>query len=181
MVVLVFERIPCYRSDRGRAGIGRRRTDLWNPGELCEEEPSRGVGDSDAKEEGWVIGSEEHQSWGDSDVSITFNRDGSSMAQSKAVEEWCFTLDKQSCVNNGKVYPGEAALRFSETERDKYRYKASSGSVCFVFLFSVLDRGFAKTSIRLSLGFFGSSTGFLMPMVTGPGIDLLIPSKTTKP
>ncbi|KAL0885810.1 hypothetical protein Bca101_009793 [Brassica carinata] len=118
------------------------------------------------------------------------------MAQSKAVEEWCFTLDKQSCVNNGKVYPGEAALRFSETERDKvqtsslgqrgmthsqYRYKASSGSVCFVFLFSVLDRGFAKTSIRLSLGFFGSSTGFLMPMVTGPGIDLLIPSKTTKP
>ena len=30
------------------------------------------VGDSDAKEEGWVIGSEEHQSWGDSDVSITF-------------------------------------------------------------------------------------------------------------
>ncbi|KAL0733725.1 hypothetical protein Bca4012_009935 [Brassica carinata] len=36
-------------------------------GYLLVEFFSSEVGDSDAKEEGWVIGSEEHQSWGDSD------------------------------------------------------------------------------------------------------------------
>jgi len=44
LVVLEFGAIPCYGSDRGGSGMGRRRTDLWNPGEPCEEEPSGWVG-----------------------------------------------------------------------------------------------------------------------------------------
>ncbi|CAG7865020.1 unnamed protein product [Brassica rapa] len=94
-------------------------------------------------------------------------------------------MDKQSCVNGEKVHPGEAVPRFSETERDKAQASSlgqrRSSSLGPIHVLNVLDRGFAKVSTRLSVGYFGSSARVLKPTAKGPRVDLLIPNKATKP
>ncbi|KAL0710769.1 hypothetical protein Bca4012_017747 [Brassica carinata] len=158
---MVFEGVPCYKSDRGGAGIGKRRTDLWNPGELCEEEPSKGVGDSDAKGEGWVIGSEEHPSWGDSDWNWLWIRVQMSFFQSGWVVDGSIEGYRRMVFHSGQA------------KLHQHREGIPRGSCSLV----LGDRNVTSTDTKLHPV---ASTGFLMPMVTCPGVDLLIPSKTTE-